>query len=212
MGEYTERQLTVHRIELLSVLLIALTSILTAWAAFQATKWNGEMSIRFNQGSAARTESVRMSNLADRQLTIDVSLMSSFAEAVARDDTLMVEFYQDRFPAHLAVAVEAWLATDPGGPDKPPGTPFEMPEYQIEAAATAERLAGEAEQLAQEAQAAGGRGDRYTMIAVMFASAIMMAALAVKVSKIRLQWTMLGLAAGILLVTVIILATFPVKI
>lgn len=206
-----DHQAAVHRIELLSVLLIALTSVLTAWAAFQATKWNGQMSIRFNQGSAARTESVRMSNLADRQLTVDVSVMTSFAEAVARGDVELAEFYQERFPEHLAVAVDAWIATDPVNSDDAPASPFEMDEYRLEASEEADRLAQRAEQLARQAEQAGARGDRYVMTAVMFSTVILMAALAVKVSKIRLQWTMLGSAGALLLAITAVIATFPVK-
>ena len=199
------------RIELISVVLIALTSILTAWSAFQSTKWSGEMSIRFNQAGASRTESVRQSNIADRQLTLDVSLISTFAEALAHGDIELAEVYQARFPDHLAVAVEAWAATDPLVSPDAPGTPFDMPEYRLEAADEAERLAQRADDLAQQAQKAGSRSDRYTLTSVMYASVILLAALAVKVGRIALQRRML-LGAGLLLAaTVLTLATFPIK-
>lgn len=200
-----------NRIELISVLLIALTSILTAWSAFQSTKWSGEMSIRFNQAGAARTESVRQSNIADRQLTLDVSLISTFAEALTHGDIELAELYQERFPDHLAVAVDAWSATDPLVSPDAPGTPFDMPEYRLVASEEAERLALRADDLAQQAQKAGSRSDRYTLTSVMYASVILLAALAVKVDRVLLQRRMLFGAGALLTVTVIALATFPIK-
>ncbi len=200
-----------NRIELISVLLIALTSILTAWSAFQSTKWSGEMSIRFNQAGAARTESVRQSNIADRQLTLDVSLISTFAEALTHGDFELAALYQERFPEHLAVAVDAWSATDPLVSPDAPGTPFDMPEYRLAEAEEAQRLAEQADDLARQAQRAGSHGDRYTLTSVMYASVILLAALAVKVNRITLQRRMLWGSGVLLAVTVVTLVTFPVK-
>lgn len=200
-----------NRIELISVVLIALTSVLTAWSAFQSTKWSGEMSIRFNQAGAARTESVRQSNIADRQLTLDVSLISTFAEALAHGDLELAEVYQERFPEHLAVAVDAWAATEPLTTPDAPGTPFAMPEYRLEASEEADRLARRADDLARQAQQAGRRSDRYTLTSVMYASVILLAVLAVKVDRLVLQrWMMWG-AGALLAVTVLALASFPIK-
>src|SRR5919106_1401745 len=100
-------------IELLSVLLIALTAVLTAWSAFEASKWGGVMSIRFAEAGAARTESVRAANQATQQTAIDVGLFTDYADAVARNDERLAAFLSDRFPDRLAVATDPWEATQP---------------------------------------------------------------------------------------------------
>lgn len=211
IGAMSDRETTIHRLELLSVLVIAITSVLTAWIAFQATKWNTEMSITFNESNIAQTESVRNSNMAGRQLSVDVSLMTAFVEATAKGDSELAEFLRARFPDRLAVAVDAWLATEPLTSEDAPATPFDMDAYRLEAAEEAEILAAEADRLTEQAQEAGNRADRYTLTTVVLATAILMAALAVKMTAIHLQRAMLGLAFAILILTLLVTATFPVK-
>ena len=51
-----------HRVdwrEIVVVVLLSVTTILTAWVGFQSSKWGGAMSISFAQASTARIEATR---------------------------------------------------------------------------------------------------------------------------------------------------------
>ena len=45
------------RVELLITVVLAVTSVLIAWAALQSAKWSGEQAIHFSEAGANRTES-----------------------------------------------------------------------------------------------------------------------------------------------------------
>jgi hypothetical protein len=201
-----------ERVELISVLLIALTAVLTAWSAFQSSKWGGVMAIRFNEAGAARTESVRESNLANRQITIDVTLFTKYVDAVAVEDTELAGFYRDRLPDRLAVAVDAWLETDPLESPQAPSSPFEMSEYRIEASELADELEATADLRANEARQANQRSDNYTITSVFFATVILLAALSGKVERPSLRMAMLVGAFVLFVATSSVIATFPVEI
>jgi hypothetical protein len=200
------------KVELLSVLLVALTAVLTAWSAFEASKWGGVMSIRFADAGAARTESVRATNLATQQTAIDVGLFTDYADAVARDDSRLATFLRDRFPDRLAVATDAWEATEPLTTPGAPATPFDMEEYVVEARDRAADLERQADDLAEQARDANQRGDNYTLTTIFLATVLLLAALSAKVDSSRLQRSLLGLAAVIFVVVAVVIGTFPVEV
>lgn len=201
-----------RRIELAGVLLIALTAVLTAWTAFESSKWGGVMSIEFSTANATRTESIRQSNLANRQTVVDVSVFTSYVDAVAADDTNLADFYAQRFPDRLAVAVEAWEATDPLEDPDAPATPFDMPEYVLDAADEADRLETEAAAASQRARDSNQRSDNYTVTTVFLATVLLLAALSSKVDNPRLQVALLVTALVIFVAIGIVVASFPVEV
>lgn len=201
-----------RRIELFSVMLIALTAVLAAWSAFQSSKWGGEMSIRFSEASALRTESVRESNLANRETIVDVGLFSDFAAAAADGDEELATFFQERFPDRLAVAVDAWLATDPLVAEDAPGSPFDMDEYVSAPSERAADLERQAEERAEAARDANQRGDNYTLTSIFLATVLLLAALSVKVDDTRMQRMLLGAAVVVFILTAVVISTFPVEV
>jgi hypothetical protein len=212
-GEVDRAFAAVHdKIELISVILIALTAVFTAWSAFESSKWGGVMSIDFSAANAARTESVRASDEANRQITVDVGLFTSYADALAADEDDLADFYQERFPDRLGVATDAWLATDPLDSPGAPASPFDMEEYRLEASDEAARLAAEADEKAADARQANQRGDNYTITSVFFATAILFAALSSKLRAARLGVGLLALAAMVFVTTAVVIATYPVEI
>lgn len=62
-GAYTGRRRH-ERQELVAVVLLSITTVLTAWSGFQSSKWSGAMSIAFSQASSARIQASH--DLADR--------------------------------------------------------------------------------------------------------------------------------------------------
>lgn len=201
-----------RNIELFSVLLIALTAVLTAWSGFESSKWGGVMSIEFSAANAARTESVRLSNEANQQTSIDVGLFVDYFGARATEDEVLADFLLQRMPERLAVATNAWLETKPLSTPDAPKTPFEMPEYVVPAMDKAEELAKSADGHSITARDANQTGDNYTITSVFFASVILLAALSTKVVSERLQLVLLVTAVVFFIATSAVIATFPVKI
>ena len=62
-----------HNLELAATILMAIAAVLTAWTAFQSSKWSGVQAIEFSEAGAARTESTVFSTRAGQQALVDIS-------------------------------------------------------------------------------------------------------------------------------------------
>jgi hypothetical protein len=66
-------------------------------AAYQSARWHGEQARAQSASIAARVESTRAANVANRQAQIDVALFTQWADAYARDETELADLYLKRF-------------------------------------------------------------------------------------------------------------------
>lgn len=208
MAEQTAAE---RRIEIVAAVLLSVTTILTAWTAFQSAKWSGVMAIRFSEAGATRTESVRFSTQAGQQASVDVGLFVQWAQAVATDEIDLADFLRQRFRDEFTPALEAWLATDPlHNPDSPP-SPFAMDEYRLASADKAAELEQQAEQRAQEARDANQQSDDYVLTTVLFAVVLFFVGIGTKFESLRVRIGLLVLAGIGLAVGISIVATFPIE-
>jgi hypothetical protein len=215
------------RIELAATVLMAVAAVLTAWAAFQATKWSGVQADGYSQASAARTDSVKFTTVQSEHQGIDVQSFLQWLAAYDQDlreglvdptGTYVPEatthsgFIALRFREEFKPAFEAWMATRPVVNAEATGTPFDLPEYQLEAEVEANRAHDQAEEHASDARAANERGDNYVLLTVLFATALFFGAMSGKLDDVRNSGIALGVAAVIVVVAVVIMATFPVEV
>jgi hypothetical protein len=199
-----------RRYELLATLVLSIATVLTAWSAFQANKWGGEMSLQFSAANAARTFSVQAANEAAAQTSVDVGVFVEYAAAVAAGDDDLASFLEERFRPEFAPAFEAWLATDPLEDPDAPATPFEMEEYALAASDEAERLAAEADAASQAARAANQQGDDYVLLTVLFASVLFFAGVSTKTSRTLARVGLTALATVLLVGAGTVMATYPI--
>lgn len=230
MSEATESgsERAERRLELLATVLMAVATVLTAWSAFQSTKWGGVQANSYAAAGAARTASSKEATRAGQLAVVDVntftSWLAAYAEelgpnpAVARADTYTPDpttlsgFLYTRFRDEFKPAVEAWVASRPlENPDAAP-TPFAMQEYVLADQVKADRLERRADALAAEARQADQRGDNYVLATVLFAAVLFFAGISSKFERIRNRTALLVMASVLLVVGVVILATFPVEV
>lgn len=213
------------RLELYSALILALGGTLTAWAAFQASRWSSLQTIEFSRAAAARTQATEASTKAEQQLALDSALFSGWFEAVnderakapadAQSDTYRPDrskhsgFMYARFRREFRPAVDAWLATRPFSNPNAPTTPFEMPEYQLESRKKAERLSQAAEEEVAAGLEANIRSDRYVSTTVILATALFFAGVSTKIDARSTRIFMNAVAGIILLAVMGLLLSFP---
>jgi hypothetical protein len=65
-----------RELEIMSAALMALATVLSASCAYQATRWDGIQTSRFDAANAARTEAVRLTNQALQLSTLDEPLFT----------------------------------------------------------------------------------------------------------------------------------------
>lgn len=215
--------------ELISVVLLALAAIATAWAGFEAAKWGGVQASNNSQAAAARTESVRASTVAGQQSGVDINTFFNWLNAVSQDiEDNKIEkpkdsadykpdpgtlsgFTFERFRPEFTPSVEAWLDTSPFQKLDAPPTPFVMPEYEVAARVQAEDLQADADEHAALAADANQNGDNYVVSAVVFATALFFAALSGKLASHRLRVVAISVAGLLFIGTLIYLITLPIE-
>jgi hypothetical protein len=203
-------RLTERRLELLSTVLLALATVATAWAAYQARQWTGEQSQGYSRATAARIAENRAAALANRQVQIDVAVFIQWVDARAQHRRGLARFYRARFRPEFKPAFVSWLATEPFRSPAAPPTPFAMRQYRLKATAEAERLERRAAAGSEHAKDANERADNYMLAVVLFAASLFLAGISAKLGARRSRSVLLCLGWVLFLATLIWMATLPV--
>lgn len=199
-----------RRFELAATLLLAMAAVATAWAAYQSARWHSEQAKAQSASIAARVESTRTANVANRQAQIDVALFTQWVDAFARDETELSAFYRKRFRPEFQPAFVAWVATKPRTNSSAPLSPFAMPQYKLAATAQAERLEAQAAAFSQDVGGFIQRADDYSLAVVLFAASLFFAGISTRLHSPTPRMVILGLGYALFLATAIWIATFPV--
>ena len=128
-----------------------MAAVATAWAAYQSARWHGEQAKAQSASIAARVESTRAANVANRQGQVDVALFTQWVDAYAREETELADFYRKRFRPEFVPAFDAWVATRPRKNPGAPLSPFAMPQYKLAATTMADRLEAKAAAFSERA-------------------------------------------------------------
>ena len=92
------------RLEVVTTLLLAVAAVATAWASYQATRWNGEQARAGSRTTALRIDAARAAGLAAEQTQVDVALFIQWIDATANNDAELEDFYVDRFRPEFKTA------------------------------------------------------------------------------------------------------------
>jgi len=183
----SEKKVFANRMELLSVMLLALIIVFTAWSAYQSTLWGGIQTFKLVDVNAANRQASEL-NLQQGQYTmIDVMMFTEYVNAVNNDDQKLSDFYFERFRPDFKPAVQAWLDTNPFDNPNAPPHPFVMKEYKRTFAEQAEQKLKIAESKMDEAQQANQNSDNYVLFTVIYASILFLGSIATKFSSVRLN-------------------------
>jgi hypothetical protein len=200
-----------RRLELAATVLLTVAAVATAWAAYQSARWHGQQAESQSASIAARVESTRAANVANRQAQIDVALFTQWVDAYARDETELASFYRKRFRAEFEPAFEAWVATKPRENRDAPLSPFAMPQYKLAASAQADRLEAQAAAASQRVGTFIQRADNYSLAVVLFAASLFFAGISTRLHSPTPRMVVLGLGYALFLGSLIWIATFPVS-
>ena len=205
-GDRAERRK--RTLEMVAVIVLSITSVLTAWSAFESSKWGGAMSIAFSEASSARIEAGRLDGAANVRVSNQLGLWTQWASATAGGNTQLASFLVDRFPEPLASAHRDWLAA--GGPQQATyASPFDMPSYVLPEREQAQAADARAADRFSTALENNQRGDNYTILTVLFATVLFFTALSGRVTALAAQQLLLGVALVFAVVGIVFLAAFP---
>jgi len=197
-------------IEVTSAALISMATVSTAWCAYQAAEWGGEQAFLLGESGRAGRESALASSLAAQKRSVDVAIFMEWVGAIATGNDSLAQFYAKRFPPNLAVAVDAWLATEPRTRPDAPSHPFVMAEYEVSEDSVAARAASESAAAWAEARSVDERADRYVLLTVIFASVLFFGGIEQKFQDPRVRLAILGIGSVLFLGGLVTMLSYPV--
>ncbi len=199
-----------ERVEIAAAILLSLATVLSAWGAYQATRWGGNQANSYALSASLRSESARHGAVATRQIQIDVATFIAWSSAKAQRDSQLADFLETRFRAEFKPAFAAWLAERPAGSTElPPGTPFDLPTYHLAEQDLADAKAVDSERALKAAQTANQTGDDFVLTAVLFASVLFFAGMAARFRPQWIRWAMLGVAVVIFCIGLVVEFSLP---
>lgn len=197
-------------LELLRVVAVSLTAVLTAWCGYQSTRWNGIMATEFSRANALRIQSASLMNATYQVLQVDLSLFEEWLSASADGDTQRVAYYERIFTDTFRVAFRAWLAAWNQDKDSAPLTPFDMPEYISYSGEQATQLSAQAGAHFDEGAQANQIGDNYTLNTVILALSLFLSGIADRFTRRIPHMALLLMAYLIVLVAIVTLLSYPI--
>lgn len=191
--------------EVVAVVVLSVTAVLTAWCGFESSKWGGQMSISFSEASSTRIRAADLASEARDARAVDLTIYAQWVQARAAGDTRLADYVEDRFTPELAVAFDDWQASGEILP-----SPFAEPSYVPEGRDAAQEASARADASFEEALAANQRGDDYALLTVLFALVLFFVAVSER-NRVRwVAWFLLGAGVVVAAVGVGFLASFPV--
>ncbi|HEY3486419.1 MAG TPA: hypothetical protein VGK49_13600, partial [Ilumatobacteraceae bacterium] len=158
-------------LEVLSVLLLALATVGSAWCAYQASQWNGEEALEARASTDDRVEASRLFSLGIQTISYDAAVVAQYAEAYAAGNEQLMAFYRERLvrPDFLSVIDALEQGTFEGGNllDNPDYTQAQLGSYN--------ETVARAEAATERSQVAGANADDYVVLTLVLASALFFA-------------------------------------
>ncbi len=106
-------------IEMVTVLVLGLATVGTAWCGYQAAQWNGAQSTATSTSTDQRVEASRLFGVATQKVSYDSSMIAQYAQAVQAKNTQLVAFYRATLiREEVLPVIDEWEATIRAG-----GTP-----------------------------------------------------------------------------------------
>jgi len=109
-------------IEMVTVLVLGLATVGTAWCGYQASQWNGVQSTATSTSLDQRVEASRLFGVATQKVSYDSSMIAQYAQAVQAKNTQLVAFYRATLiREELLPVIDRWEAEIRAG-----GTPTRL--------------------------------------------------------------------------------------
>ena len=183
-------------IDLISVVLISLATLMTAWCSYQSSSWGSLQAKRYAEANELRIKAASEEDAAHTRTAIDVSLFVQYLSARSAEHSQFADFLRAHFPDELKKATDEWEATHPETNPSAPSSPFTMPSFKVDAQERADRFNQIANEAFMNGLHANQHSDDYVLVTVLFASVSFLGGIG---GKLRYPFHLVLLAFGALL-------------
>ena len=162
--------------------------------------------VAFSEASAARIEAAGFDSQARDARSVDLAVYTQWILAGANEDAALAAYIEERFSPEFTVAFDAWQAD--GRQER---GPFAMEEYVPPGTVEGKEATARADALQADALDFNEKGDNYSLMTVLFALVLFLAAIAQRGISLLASRIVLGLAGVLAAGGLIVLFTFPIR-
>jgi len=183
-------------IEPVVAVLMALTTLCTAWCSYQSAAWTRHSNRLMNESNAQERRAALLEVQGSQALVVHASMFMQLLAAEHAGNQQLASFYSDRFPPDVKQAYEAWRAQKPFENRTADAHPFVPALYEMRGSADAAGARATAIQNVAQARDAGNLSGQYLANTVFFATVLFFAGTAAKFEqpRVRLLAAIFGLA------------------
>src|SRR5437763_4302858 len=175
MSEKPAESLRRKWIEPVVAVLMALTTLCTAWCSYESAAWTRRSNRLMHESNALERQAALLDVQVSQALIVHTSMFLQLLAAQHAGNEQLASFYAERFPPDVKKAYEAWLAQKPFENRTADAHPFVPNLYQVRGATEAAAARADAERRVDEARAAGNRLGQYPAHTVLFATVLFFA-------------------------------------
>ena len=186
-------------IEPVAALLMALTTVCTAWCSYQSAAWTRRSNRLMNESNALERRAGVLVVQGAQTATIHVALFAQLLAAQQAGNKKLEAFYLRSFPPDLRKAYDAWMAQNPFENPNAPAHPFIDSLYQARGSSEAAEASSNAQGKINEARKAGNTSGQYLANTVLFATVLFFANAAAKFAQDRVRLLSILFAVGVFL-------------
>jgi hypothetical protein len=198
------------RLGLAFLLIVLIATVFTSYVVWQATLYSSKSGGFDSEANALRTLSNRYYGAGMLQEVGDAILWTDWCTAIADNNTQLAAFLEARFRDEFKPAFYAWLNSTNGTGGIPLGTPFTLPEYQLEMVEEGKQLDQQIENLTVQSDIASNLAKRLVLVTLLMATVIFLASLESRIqSSIRLKYLVLAVTIAIFILALIIVIPIP---
>src|SRR5258707_4031830 len=144
MSEKPAESLRKKWIEPVVAVLMALTTLCTAWCSYQSAAWTRQTNRLMNESNALERSAALFDVQGSQALIVHTSMFMQLLAAQHAGNEQLATFYAERFPPDVKKAYEKWLAGKPFENRAADAHPFVPSLYQVRGAVEAAAARGQA--------------------------------------------------------------------
>jgi hypothetical protein len=194
-------------VEPIVALLMALTTVGTAWCSYQSAAWTRQSNRLMNEFNALERRAGLLGVQGMQQATIHTAMFMEVLAAKQAGNEQLASFYVERFPPDVRKAYDAWLAQRPFENSKADPHPFVPNLYETRGAREAAELTSKAASNLEKARSAGNVSGQYLANTVLFATVLFFASASGKFEQQRVRSLAFIFAVAVFLFALVRTAT-----
>ncbi len=174
-------------IEPVVAVLMALTTMCTAWCSYESAAWTRRSNRLMNESNSVERRAALLDVQGSQALIIHASMFMQLLAAQHAGNEELASFYAERFPPDVKKAYDAWLAQKPFENRAADPHPFVPNLYEVRGTAEAAAARVDAGRKVASAREAGNLSGQYLANTVLFATVLFFAGTAGKFEQPRVR-------------------------